>query len=165
MMVCLFWSRKRSLRTRSRGNYSPPAGAEGAKRHSTYRSQFVVIEYRWHPLHGQRLRLVRGTGHRGRDSVHVEVGAGLSSELPAWMCSASTCSSMPLGSAAVSIAALNELLTVLTGLLPNQSRHRTMGLSSIEEAANATTVKHIAPAAHAEPATRKIGRASCRERV
>jgi hypothetical protein len=76
----------------------------------------VVVEYRWRPLRGKRLRLVRRTGHRGRDSVHVETRSGASTELPAWMCSTSACASMTLGPPLVRVGALNELRAVLTAM-------------------------------------------------
>ena len=83
-------------------------------RHSAYRSQFVVVEYRWHPLHGEQLRLCQRTGRGGREILYVEVRAGLSRELPAWMADAAVCTTMSLGPPQIGIDALNELRAVLT---------------------------------------------------
>src|SRR5687767_3282539 len=108
-----------------------------------------MVEYPWHPLRGKRLRLVRRTGHRGRDSVHVETRSGASSELPAWMCSASACASMTLGPPLVRVGALNELRAVLTAMLANRSLSRSSSFSPKEEALDATTNKPGRGATHA----------------
>jgi len=84
------------------------AGA-GIKRDSAYRLGFVVVEYRWHPLYGRKLRLFRRTAHGGAAVVHVEASGIVSRELPAWMVDGSICRGMELGPPEVSIAALNEL--------------------------------------------------------
>ena len=89
-----------------------PAGG-GIKRDSAYRLGFVVVEYRWHPLHGKKLRLFRRTVHGGAAVVHVEASGTISRELPAWMVDGSICGGMELGPAQVSIAALNELRRAL----------------------------------------------------
>src|SRR3954453_10149380 len=90
------------------------AGA-GIKRDSAYRLGFVVVEYRWHPLYGRKLRLFRRTAHGGAAVVHVEVSGAVSRELPAWMVNDSICRGMELGSPALSIAALNELRLAIDG--------------------------------------------------
>jgi hypothetical protein len=87
----------------------------GIKPHSAYRLGFVVVEYRWHPLHGKRVRLLRRTVHGGSAVVHVDAHEGVSRELPAWMVDASVCCGMELGPPEVSLAALNELRSVLGG--------------------------------------------------
>jgi len=86
----------------------------GTKRHSTYRFGTVVIAYPWHPLHGRQLPVVRRRGRRGTEVIDVEVRPGVSRELPAWMSDEAACAVMSLGPAQVSVAALNELRTVLT---------------------------------------------------
>ena len=75
----------------------------------------MVIEYPWHPLHGSTVPLIRRTGRLGSEVAHVEVRRGLCRELPAWMLDASMCAAMSLGAPQVSIEALNELRSVLTG--------------------------------------------------
>jgi len=88
-------------------SYSPAGG--GIKRDSAYRLGFVVVEYRWHPLYGKRLRLYRRTAHDGAAVVHVETSGTVSRELPAWMVDGVICAGMELGPPQVSITALNEL--------------------------------------------------------
>ena len=94
-----------------------------AKRHSAYRSQFVVVQYRWHPLHGERLGLRQRTGRRGQEILYLEVRSGISREIPAWMCDAAVCTAMLLGPAQVGIDALNELAAVLSAY-SRDSHHR-----------------------------------------
>ena len=86
----------------------------GTKRHSAYRFGSAVIAYPWHPLHGQKLSVVRRRGTRGTEVIDVEVQPGVSRELPAWMTDEAACAGMSLGPAQVSVAALNELRTVLS---------------------------------------------------
>jgi hypothetical protein len=70
---------------------------------------FVVVEYRWHPLYGKKLRLFRRTVHGGAAVVHVEASGTVWRELPAWMIDGSICGGMELGPPQVAIAALHEL--------------------------------------------------------
>src|SRR3954467_223885 len=108
-------SYSRSIRAprmpRSSGESAPACLRIGGwiKRDSAYRLGFVVVEYRWHPLYGKKLRLFRRTAHSGAAVVHVEVSGTVSRELPAWMVDGSICRGMELGPPTVSIAALNEL--------------------------------------------------------
>ena len=98
-----------------RGPNIKSSPGRGIKPHSAYRLGFVVVEYRWHPLHGKRVRLLRRTVHDGSAVVHVDVRGGVSRELPAWMVDASVCRGMEqLGPPEVSLAALNELRCVLS---------------------------------------------------
>ena len=92
---------------------SLPARA-GTKRHSTYRFGSAVIVYPWHPLHGQKLPIIRRRGRRGTEVLDVEVRPGVSRELPAWMTDETACAAMSSGPAQVSVAALDELRAVLS---------------------------------------------------
>jgi len=83
------------------------------KRDSAYRSRFVVVEYRWHPLSGKKLPLFRRTNDGTTEVVHVDVGGNVSRELPAWMVDAAICQRMDLGPPLVSIGALNQLRAAL----------------------------------------------------
>src|SRR5436305_3083563 len=126
---------------------SSPVGG-GIKPHSAYRLGFVIVEYRWHPLHGKRVRLLRRTVHGGTSVVHVDIRGGISSELPAWMVDASVCSGMELGRPEVSLAALNDLRSVLTAASagsvsnPVSSLHKEGG--SGEKAATKTLQSTVA---------------------
>src|SRR4051794_11483413 len=93
--------------------YSCSRIAGGIERDSAYRLGFVVVEYRWHPQHGKRLRLFRRTVHGGTAVVHVDTSGEVSRELPAWMVDGSICQRMELGPPQVSVAALQELRAVL----------------------------------------------------
>src|SRR5712664_2963021 len=85
----------------------------GTARHSAYRSQFVVVAYPWHPLHGQRVRGYGRQGRAGRQILYIEVRPGLSREIPAWMCDAAVCAAITLGSPRIAVDALTELRAVL----------------------------------------------------
>lgn len=69
--------------------------------------------YRWHPLYGKRVVVVRRVQVAGQEYAHIEGREKFSRELPAWMLDVAICSRMALDSPLVSIAALLELLEVL----------------------------------------------------
>ncbi len=98
-----------------------PSSDRGTQRHSTYRSESVVVHYRWHPLHQQTLHLFRRVGVGDQSVVHVDAPKTMSKELPAWMCDAAACSAFSEGSPVVSVWALMELRAVLTdtGIAPD----------------------------------------------
>src|SRR5215831_10590881 len=85
----------------------------GTARHSAYRSQFVVVAYPWHPLHGQRVRVYGRQRRAGRQILYIEVQPGLSREIPAWMCDAAVCATISSGPPRIVVAALTELRAVL----------------------------------------------------
>jgi len=99
------------------------------KRDSAYRLGFVVVEYRWHPLQGKKLRLYRRTVHAGASVIHVDTDEKVSRELPAWMVDASICRGMELGSPQVSVAGLRELREVVQPS-PQATAHLAPGLVS-----------------------------------
>src|SRR5207237_6620964 len=85
----------------------------GTARHSAYRSQFVVVTYPWHPLHGQRVRVYGRQRRAGRQILYIEVQPGLSREIPAWMCDAAVCVTISSGPPRIAVAALTEMRAVL----------------------------------------------------
>src|SRR5262249_12411350 len=95
--------------------YSPVGG--GIKRDSAYRLGFVVVEYRWHPLYGKKLRLLRRTAHGGAAVVHLETRRTVARETPPRMVYGSVCTWMELVPPQVSIAALNDLGAVIAARL------------------------------------------------
>jgi hypothetical protein len=127
-----------------------PCADHGIKSHSAYRSSFVDVEYRWHPLHGKRVRLVRRTVQGGTAVVHVDTGSEVSRELPAWMVDASICQGMELGPPQVSLAALNELRAVLRMDATSLNKTPT-SVSSLDKEGGSgeTAAKNIQPAAGA----------------
>jgi hypothetical protein len=126
-------------------NWSPEAAIcfysatnRGNERHSAYRSKLVIVEYRWHPLFGEKVPLIRRTGRLGSDVVHVEVRRGLSRELPPWMFDSTVCKAMTLGSPQVEVASLNELRAVLDSLSAVGSSGRSLDFSKNVEQSNKT---------------------------
>jgi hypothetical protein len=104
-----------------------------------------VVAYRWHPLHGERLRLYQRTRRDGREILYVEVGAGVSREVPAWMCDAAACGAISVGPPEIGIGTLNELRAVLTAHLPDSARRRTSDLSREEEVPGGEPTTHATP--------------------
>ncbi len=55
---------------------------------------------------GEKVPLIRRTGRRGSEVVHVEIRPGLSRELPPWMFDSTIRKAMTLGSPQVEVASL-----------------------------------------------------------
>ena len=103
------------LRPEAGGDYieAGRCSVRARESHSAYRSQFVVVTYPWHPLHGQRVRVYGRQRRAGRQILSIEVQPGLSREIPAWMCDAAVCATISSGPPRIAVAALTELRAVL----------------------------------------------------
>src|SRR5262252_8957424 len=89
---------------------SPPR-SEPANAHI---GQDVVIQYRWHPLYGQRVRRIRGERRASGELVHVELTPGVAvTILPAWKLDPVYCAGLRVGAPQVSLAALCSLRELL----------------------------------------------------
>ena len=75
-----------------------------------------MVEYRWHPLHGRRVRLQYREKRASGDFVHVETEPGNVIALPAWMLDAVVCGQMHLGDPRLELQALGELSRLLLSL-------------------------------------------------
>src|SRR5436190_3459872 len=113
---------------------------EGTSRHSAYRSQFVVVAYPWHPLHGQQVRVYGRQGRAGRQILYIEVRPGLSREIPAWMCDAAVCAAISVGSARIAIDALTELRVVLDTRSAGRPRGGSLNSSMAMEDSDETSL-------------------------
>src|SRR3954471_1131449 len=109
-------------------------------RHSAYRSQFVVVAYPWHPLHGQRVRVYGRQGRAGRQILYIEVPPGLSREIPAWMCDGAACATITSGSAQIALAGLIELRAVLDGHSAGEPAAPSSTSSTAKEGLDETSV-------------------------
>lgn len=143
LTVCTPWCANTWNWTPSPAICSCSLADDGIKQHSAYRLGFAVVEYRWHPLHGQQVRVVRRTGRAGNEVVHVEVSGELARELPAWMLDASSCRGMILGSPELSINALVELRSVLSGRSVVPDAFSFVNSSEVEDGSNETTTSTV----------------------
>src|ERR1700731_270633 len=148
-MAGSFISRPVRCRSRASSRNAPmrltrPATA-GPARHSAYRSQFVVVAYPWHPLHGQRVRVYGRQRRAGRQILYIEVRPGLSREIPAWMCDAAVCATISSGPARIAVAGLTELRAVLdlcsTGLRSDRSLTPVMTKGGSDETSLAQSTR------------------------
>ncbi|WP_391349817.1 hypothetical protein [Azospirillum sp. A23] len=77
--------------------------------HCAHAGQDVDVHYRWHPLHGRRVRVMwseaRAIGHL----VFVEAAPGIITVLPEWMLDPVICADMELGTPRVAVEALINL--------------------------------------------------------
>ena len=72
-----------------------------------------MVHYRWHPLHGRRVRRIQSERRASGELVHVELTPGAVTILPAWKLDAVYCASLKVGAPQVSLAALRTLREVL----------------------------------------------------
>src|SRR3954451_9444275 len=117
-----------------------PSADRHTPRHSAYRSQFVVVAYPWHPLHGQRVRVYGRQGRAGRQILYIEVRPGLSREIPAWMCDGAACATITSGSAQIALAGLIELRAVLDGHSAGEPAAPSSTSSTAKEGLDETSV-------------------------
>ena len=61
-----------------------PCAREQSRSHSAHIGQDVVVQYRWHPLYGQRVRRIQNERRASGELVHVELTPGAVTILPAW---------------------------------------------------------------------------------
>ena len=77
--------------------------------HSAHINQDVEVHYRWHALHGRKVRQLYAERRSGRDVVIVEAEPGVAIVLAAWMLDPAICAAMSLGAPTVDIAGLTDL--------------------------------------------------------
>src|ERR1700740_2314256 len=112
----------------------------GTARHSAYRSQFVVVTYPWHPLHGQRVRVYGRQRRAGRRILYIEVQPGLSREIPAWMCDGPLCATISWGPPRIAVAALTELRAILDLCSTGRQSDRSLTLMMTKGGSNETSL-------------------------
>jgi hypothetical protein len=74
------------------------------------------VHYRWHPLYGSKLRLVKTATSTGSEDIHCELPDGIVIGIPRWMTDAGRCLPMEIGDPIVALGALGELRRLLDGL-------------------------------------------------
>src|ERR1700744_2208813 len=77
--------------------------------HSAHINQEVEVHYRWHALHGRKVRQLYAERRSGREVAVVEAEPGVAIVLAAWMLDPAVCATMSFGPPAVDIAGLVDL--------------------------------------------------------
>src|SRR6202012_2164682 len=77
--------------------------------HSAHINQDVEVHYRWHALHGRKVRQLYAERRSGREVVVVEAAPGLAVVLAAWMLEPAVCATMSLGAPTVDVVGLADL--------------------------------------------------------
>ena len=80
--------------------------------HSAHIWQDVIVQYRWHPLYGQRAHRIQSERRATGNLVHVELIPGVVTILPAWKLDAIYCAGIVVGAPQVSLAALTDPASV-----------------------------------------------------
>src|SRR5580692_11679920 len=78
-------------------------------KHHAHGPQTVRIQYRWHPLFGQDLKLQRIARFPRGEYVFCELPDGTIAGLPAWMADPAVCGAVEVGDVMASAGALAEL--------------------------------------------------------
>ena len=74
------------------------------------------MHYRWHPLYGFKLRLIKTARIGGFEELHCETLSGIVLGIPRWMTDAGRCQAMEVGDAVAGLSALAELRSLLDAL-------------------------------------------------
>ena len=81
--------------------------------HCAHIGQEVVVQYRWHPLYGQKVRRIQSERRASGELVQVELTPGAVTILPAWKLDPVYCAGLKVGAPQVSLAALCSLRELL----------------------------------------------------
>ena len=89
---------------------------EPSRVHSAHINQDVEVHYRWHALHGRKVRQLYAERRSGRDVAIIEAEPGVAIVIAAWMLDPAICATMSLGSPTVDIIGLTDLDRLLRAL-------------------------------------------------
>lgn len=84
--------------------------------HSAHINQDAEVHYRWHALHGRKVRQLYAERRSGREVVVVEATPGVAIVLAAWMLDPAICATMFFGTPAIDIAGVADLDRLLKAL-------------------------------------------------
>jgi hypothetical protein len=129
--------------------------------HSAHINQEVEVHYRWHALHGRKVRQLYAERRSGREVVVVEAEPGVALVLAAWMLDPAICATMSLGAPTIDVAGLTDLDRLLKAL--GLRRTCSDEPSSAEEIHHAITAAsdcfdQATPSAHDSAGPSRIGR-------
>ena len=122
-----FGHRRRCLLGAEQAEVAPPLPAQfrrwqalprlgawsGRSPHCTAVARTVTVHYRWHPLHGRTLRVLRFQPGKSGVQIFYEHEDGPRGAIPEWMTDSAACSMMALGCPVVAIEALLQLVELL----------------------------------------------------
>jgi hypothetical protein len=109
----------------------------------------VVVHYRWHPLHGRRLRRHYSERRANGEVVHVESAPGIVTVVPGWMLDPAACARLGFGAPRVAVSALAELHHLLVSLgfrrssttdVVQETRHEAVPTAADDSPASAEPV-------------------------
>ena len=104
-------------------------------------NQDVEVHYRWHALHGRKVRQLYAERRSGREVVVVEAAPGVAIVVAAWMLDPAICATMSLGASRIDTAGLADLDRLLNAL--------GLRRSCSDEPPSAEEVRHaVAEASH-----------------
>ena len=108
----------RRAASQRRSNFDARAQSQG---HSAHVGQEVEVRYRWHALHGRRVRRQYTERRAGGEFVHVEVAPGVVMVVAAWMLDPAACAVMTSARRACRVSALADLHHLLIGAVSGET--------------------------------------------
>lgn len=88
--------------------HSQPVLNRTIQSHNAHEIKRATIHYRWHPFHGQAVRLLRARNKDGDQCIRCELPDGTTAAIPGWMMAAETCAQMSVGEPTIGVPALAQ---------------------------------------------------------
>jgi hypothetical protein len=116
--------------------------------HNAYVLETVTVRYRWHPLYGQALRVLKRERdrHGHGEYLFCELPDRTSRSLPAWMFSSES-TAFSVGPPAIAIEALSELRDLLSSLLKSSPCDKASATSPLSQEENIEIASEVRPSA------------------
>ncbi len=92
---------------------------QSRQKHNAHGTEVITVQYRFHPLYGQSLRVQRRVKFPRGEHLFCELPDGTIGAFPSWMADVAKSSAIVIGVPLTSVAALSELRTVLDSLHSN----------------------------------------------
>jgi hypothetical protein len=121
------------------GRWPEPDGScrcRPSQKHNAHGPEFVKIHYQFHPLFGQSLRVQRRAKFPHGEYIFCEFPDGTIGGFPSWIADVSKASAITVGTSVVSVSALTELHTLLSGLLSDFKRAKASEETVLKERTN-----------------------------
>ena len=114
--------------------------------HNAYVLETVTVRYRWHPLFGQALRVLKRERdrHGHGEYLFCELPDRISRSLPAWMFS-SECTAFSVGPPAIAIEALSDLRDLLSSLQKSSPCDKASATSPLSQEVKREIASEVRP--------------------
>jgi len=133
-----------------------PSAVASSQSHNAYVLETATVYYRWHPLFGKSLRVVKRMKDRHVEHLICERPDQTLCSLPCWMFSLE-CTAFSWGQPAIAVEALSELRDFLTSLQKSSSCDKAWVTSPSQEEKHEILSEVCKPATESSPARSSAG--------